>query len=123
MKENDGFCSKFFSALANRLRVRILQELSLGPMTVNQLSEKLDAERTLVSHNLAMLARADLVSFAKAGKTRVYSANEFVVPYVFFLMERVVCSRCSIRRTCLALKERELPPVPEGIKPPCAGCK
>ena len=118
-----GFCSVFFSALANRIRVRILQELSLHPMTVNQISEKLGTERTLVSHNLAMLMKAELVAFTKVGKTRVYSANQYIVPYVFFLLEKVVCSRCSIRKTCKQLNPREIPPVPGTYRSPCEGCR
>jgi DNA-binding transcriptional ArsR family regulator len=119
----DGYCSKFFSALANRLRIRILQELSLKPMTVNELAEKLGSERTLVSHNLSILAGAELASFEKDGKKRVYRANEDIVPSVFFLLERIVCSRCSIRKVCLSLKEKELPGAPQHIRPACLGCK
>jgi DNA-binding transcriptional ArsR family regulator len=119
----EGYCSVFFSALANRLRIRILQELSLGPMSVNKLSERLGAERTLVSHNLAMLAKAELVRCSPAGKARIYSGNEFVVPYVFFLLERVVCAKCSLRKTCIALKKREAVPMPERVRPPCAACR
>jgi hypothetical protein len=92
-------------------------------MTVNELSERLDAERTLVSHNLALLSKAELIGIQKIGKTRVYSANKFVVPYVFFLMERVVCSRCSIRKTCLALRNRKLAEIPKTERPPCRGCR
>ncbi len=121
--DTDGYCSAFFSALANKLRVRILQQLSLTPMTVNELAEKVEAERTLVSHNLALLAKAQLVRYNKVGNTRVYSANEYVVPYVFFMLERVVCSRCSIRKTCKALRERGVEPM-QPVEQICKGvCK
>ncbi|MBI5228455.1 winged helix-turn-helix transcriptional regulator [Candidatus Micrarchaeota archaeon] len=125
-KADGGFCSGFFSALANRERVRILQELSLNHMSVNNLSEKIGMERTLVSHNLAMLAKAELVSHTKVGKSRIYKTNEHVVPYVFFLLERVVCSRCSIRKICQKLREKEIiPPLARqhNIRPPCEACR
>ncbi|MEW6036549.1 MAG: metalloregulator ArsR/SmtB family transcription factor [Candidatus Micrarchaeota archaeon] len=127
MKRNYGnYCALFFSALANPVRIKILQELALSPMTVNEIVQKVGAERTLVSHNLALLTQAQLVNHVKAGKTRVYSANQYVVPYVFFVIDRIVCSRCSLRSTCKTLKERgalrDLPLQPAGgaMKRPCA---
>ncbi|HSB47254.1 MAG TPA: metalloregulator ArsR/SmtB family transcription factor [Candidatus Bilamarchaeum sp.] len=122
MSNYNGYCTRFFSALANRLRVRILQELTLRPMTVGEITAKLEAERTLVSHNLAMLSKAELVSSRRDGKTRIYTANQEVVPYVFLLMEKIVCSKCSIRKTCRAMRVKGLP-MPQGMgRPPCKDC-
>lgn len=120
---HDGYCTRFFSALANRLRVRMLQELSVGPKTVNELSARLGSERTLISHNLAILVKAELVDFRKDGKTRIYKANEQVVPYVFFMLDRIVCSQCSLKKTCAALRERQTPPFPRVERKSCPGCR
>lgn len=120
MPKNDGFCTMFFSALANPLRVRMLQELALSPMTVNNLAKSLGAERTLVSHNLSMLNKAQLVSFRKDGKTRIYTANDKIVPHIFHMMERMVCTDCSIRGTCMQLRKRDAMFLSGRMKrPPC----
>jgi DNA-binding transcriptional ArsR family regulator len=123
MPKTAGFCAVFFSALANRTRVKMLEELCKGPMTVNQLTDRVKSERTLVSHNLALLSRADLVRFSKVGNTRVYAVNEMVVPYVFFLMDKIVCSRCSLRKTCAALRERGIADMQPALKPQCESCR
>jgi ArsR family transcriptional regulator, zinc-responsive transcriptional repressor len=118
-----GYCTRFFSALSNPLRVRMLQRLAEKPATVGALSEMLGSERSLVSHNLALLSKAELVEHTKAGNTRVYTINEAVVPYIFFLLDRVVCSKCSLRGTCIALKEGGLPGMPPVRRTACKACR
>ncbi|MEW6721865.1 MAG: metalloregulator ArsR/SmtB family transcription factor [Candidatus Micrarchaeota archaeon] len=123
MPKVDGYCTTFFSALANRQRVRILQELCRGPMTVNQIAQTLKSERTLVSHNLALLTKADLIRYTKVGTTRVYEANEQVVPYVFFMMENLVCGKCSLRATCENLRQRKALKEAGAFSAPCDNCR
>ncbi len=127
MKKKTGFCSKFFSALANPLRVRILQRLAERPATVGTLAESLDSERSLISHNLALLTKAELVEHTKAGNTRVYNINERIVPHIFFFMDRVTCSSCSLRQTCIVLRERhpglEMQMQLPSKRAPCKACR
>ncbi len=123
VKKSGGYCTTFFSALSNPLRVRMLQRLAEKPATVGALSDKLDTERSLISHNLALLAKAELVEYTKAGNTRVYTINELIVPHIFFFLDRVVCSNCSIRDTCTTLRERNLPGMPSIRKTPCKKCR
>lgn len=91
--------------------------------SVKGLTESVGGERTLVSHNLALLTKANLISYSKVGNTRVYSANEHIAPYVFFLLDKVVCSKCPLRSTCKALRERDAPhtgpATDQGICPEC----
>ncbi len=111
--------------MSNPLRVRILQRLAERPATVGTLAESLGSERSLISHNLALLSEAELVEHTKAGNTRVYNINETVVPHIFFFLDRLVCSNCSLRQTCTVLRERH-PELEAGSGPikriPCKGC-
>ncbi len=126
MKKKMGYCTTFFAALSNPLRVRILQRLAERPATVGSLAEGLGSERSLISHNLALLSKAELVAHTKAGNTRVYNINESVVPHIFFFLDRLVCSSCSLRQTCVVLRERH-PEMEANFAPPkripCKGCE
>ncbi|MFN7990983.1 MAG: metalloregulator ArsR/SmtB family transcription factor [Candidatus Micrarchaeia archaeon] len=123
MARPDGHCTVFFSALANPMRIRILQELLESPLNVNTLSERIGMERSLLSHNLALLSKADLVQHRKSGSTRIYSANEEIVPHLFMLMSKVVCPACSLRKTCDGLRERQFRWAAGSGRQPCKGCK
>ncbi len=123
MKGKEGFCSRFFSALANRSRVKILQELAVKPMNVNELVHKMGVERTLVSHYLTMLTKAELVKHKRQGRTKIYSVNEEVVSEVFLLMDKVVCSGCSIKKTCKTLQQRNILQMTQTNRSPCEACR
>lgn len=99
-----SYCSAFFLALANPLRIKILQQLVINPMNVSTLAQRVNGERTLVSHNLALLKKVDLVKSEKEGKKTIYKANKYIVPQVFIFLEGIVCSNCSIKKTCKTLK-------------------
>lgn len=124
--KSERYCMSFFSALANPIRIKILQCLTEKERNVTELVKNCGFERTLVSHNLATLLNARLISFRKSGKERIYFPNEKIVVPLFFLIENFVCSKCSFRKTCDNLKSRgfrkssgsgHLPLVA------CAGCK
>ncbi|MBI5223932.1 winged helix-turn-helix transcriptional regulator [Candidatus Micrarchaeota archaeon] len=118
-----GFCTIFFSALANRLRVRILQELAIRSLSVSELAKTLNKERTLISHNLSRLTKADLVRCKKVSNRRIYSINEVIVPQIFLLLDSIVCSQCSLRETCNQLKMRQLTQPKEIMRPACIACR
>ncbi len=113
----------FFRALANPVRIAILQRLLDKERTVNELVAAVNEERTLISHNLRKLLEIDLIRFEKRGKERVYYAHtEFVAP-LFYLIENFVCSKCSIRGTCNTLKRKEIPQMPLPVnREPCKKC-
>ncbi len=113
-KETEGgYCSRFFASLSSPLRIRMLKELQFEPMEVYRLVEIMKRERTLISKNLAILSKADLVRVEKRGKHRIYHANEKKVKLVFDLVEEIVCDKCSLRRYC---KEKR------SIKESCKEC-
>lgn len=70
------FKSEFFKALANPLRIRILDELRDGELTVSELRLRLGVEATNVSQQLAILRSKDLVVGRKQGSNMYYSCTD-----------------------------------------------
>ena len=115
---------QFFSTLANPVRLAVLHSLLRKEKNVTELVKDIKQERTLVSHNLAMLADVNLIGFRKKGKERIYHANEALVAPLFFLVQNYVCPRCSFRKTCKVLEGRGLSnlQVPLSKLKPCKRC-
>lgn len=63
---------QFFKALADANRLKIVGLLAREPHTVEQLAEMLDLHSSTVSHHLARLAHAGLVSARAEGYYSVY---------------------------------------------------
>ena len=68
--------SEFFKVLADRTRLRILIELLDGSLCVMHISERVGMSQSAISHQLAILRRADLVRVKRSGKTVVYSISD-----------------------------------------------
>ena len=67
-----------FDTLANDLRVKIIENLTKEPLSVQELAKRVNAERSNVSHSLKMLKECSYVQSEKHGKENVY----FLVPRV-----------------------------------------
>ena len=65
-----------FETLANELRIEILRLLIEKPCSVQELSQKLDAEQSRVSHALKMLRTCSFVVVEKRGKIRGNGAKD-----------------------------------------------
>jgi DNA-binding transcriptional ArsR family regulator len=62
MKQNlSETCHQFFSTLANPTRLAILELLRDGPRNVTDISEALNQEQSMISHNLKPLERCRFV--------------------------------------------------------------
>ena len=71
--------SSFFKVLADKTRLGILTELLRGSLCVMHISERLGMSQSAISHQLAILRKADLVRIKRNGKSIVYSiADEHV---------------------------------------------
>jgi len=72
--EQHAFC---FELLANKLRLDLLRALEKhGQLSAGQLASIVGAERTRVSHALALLKECRLVTAAKAGRRILYTLNQ-----------------------------------------------
>lgn len=67
---------EFFKALADANRLKIVGTLAQGEQTVEQLAEMLDLHPSTVSHHLARLTKAGLVSARAEGYYSVYRLEE-----------------------------------------------
>src|SRR5476651_1242032 len=62
----------FFRVLASPLRIRILEALRAGPVSVRDLRLKLDIEQATLSQHLGILRSRDLVHAQRRGAVVVY---------------------------------------------------
>jgi DNA-binding transcriptional ArsR family regulator len=84
MPEISQFKAEFFKALAHPLRIRILDALRSGQVSVNELCVRLDAEQTTVSQQLAVLRNRNIVVGRKDGNSVYYSVHD---PAIFRLLD------------------------------------
>ena len=79
-----NFKAEFFKALANPLRIRILDELRAEELTVSEIRDRLDVELPNISQQLAVLRSKNLVASRKQGNNIYYSCSD---PTVFQLLD------------------------------------
>ena len=84
MKKLSEFKAEFFKALANPIRIQIIDALRDGEHTVNQLKEILDIEAPNVSQQLAVLRANNIVTTRKEGNNVFYSIKD---PVIFKLLD------------------------------------
>jgi len=68
-------CSKYLKAVADPDRLKIIQCLQKGPMTVGEISRTLAAPIANISHHLGPLKIAGLVTSQKRGRYVVYALD------------------------------------------------
>jgi ArsR family transcriptional regulator len=84
MSELSHFKAEFFKALAHPLRIKILDALRKGEVSVNELSTQLRVEQTTLSQQLAVLRKSNIVTGRKEGQNVYYSARD---PEIFRLLD------------------------------------
>ena len=84
MTEISQFKAEFFKALAHPLRIRILDELRKGEVSVNDLGSRLDVEQSNLSQQLAVLRNRNILAARKDGQNVYYSVRD---PQLFELLD------------------------------------
>jgi len=108
--EPDGlrkFKAEFFKALAHPTRIRILELLREGPLSVGQLQEAIGAPASSISQQLAVLRGRNIVATQRRGTTVIYTVRD---PDLFDLLEiarRIFNSDLSETIDLLRLVEEE----------------
>jgi ArsR family transcriptional regulator len=78
------FKADFFKALAHPVRIRILELLRDGPLSVGQLHEAIGAPPSSVSQQLAVLRSRGIVTTERRGTTVIYAVGD---PDLFELLD------------------------------------
>lgn len=68
--------SNLFKALSEPNRLTIIYLLSLGELSVGELTMRIEMTQSAVSHQLKILKAARLVKSKKEGKSRIYSLTD-----------------------------------------------
>jgi ArsR family transcriptional regulator len=84
MTEISRFKAEFFKALAHPLRIRILDELRKGEVSVNDLGSRLEVEQSNLSQQLAVLRNRNILAARKDGQNVYYSVRD---PQLFDLLD------------------------------------
>lgn len=74
--ELQQFKAEFFKALSHPLRIRILELLSEGEKSVNELQTLIGSEGSAVSQQLAVLRSKNIVDGKKDGTKVMYSLRD-----------------------------------------------
>ena len=70
------FKAEFFKALAHPMRIRILELLHQGPLSVGQLQEAVGAPSSSISQQLAVLRSRNIVVTERRGTTVIYHVRD-----------------------------------------------
>ena len=91
----------FFRVLANPLRIRILETLRAGPVSVRDLRAKLGVEQATLSQHLAVLRAHDLVRAERRGAVVVYEIRHAALWTVLDSARGLFDSQLGAVRTAL----------------------
>ncbi|WP_010268800.1 ArsR/SmtB family transcription factor [Paenibacillus senegalensis] len=83
------FKAEFFKALAHPLRIRILELLSDGEKTVNELQSILGLEGSAVSQQLAVLRNRNVVQGIKEGTSVIYSLRDPLIKDLLLVAKQI----------------------------------
>ena len=111
------FKADFFKALSNPARIKILEMLRGGELSVTELQERLGIETSSVSQNLSVLRNKKIVDSRKAGTTVFYWVRD---PEVFALLDvarRIFNNQLMDTRTTLEQLEEEDDESSAGFEP------
>lgn len=86
---------QFFANFSNRTRLRIINALMDGPLSVSEIVEKTGEEQSNVSHHLEGLKKCSILDMKKEGKKHIYSLNMETVEPMLELVEKHVYGSCA----------------------------
>lgn len=87
--EMQQFKADFFKALAHPLRIGILELLSEGEKSVNEIQAILNKEGSAVSQQLSVLRSKNIVVGTKDGKRVVYSLRDPMIVDLLVVAKRI----------------------------------
>jgi DNA-binding transcriptional ArsR family regulator len=91
----------FFSTLANRTRLAILDVLKYGTKSISEISAALNQEQTTVSANIKQLEKCALVISKSEENERLYSLNREILEPLASILEFHTAKHCPGQRECI----------------------
>jgi len=91
----------FFSALANRTRLAVIDVLKDGPKSISEISGALEQGQDIVSANLKQLEKCILVISETSGNEKLYSLNKEIVEPLSEVLEFHTAKHCPGLRECI----------------------
>ena len=101
------FKAEFFKALAHPLRIRILELLRSGPLSVTQIQEVTGTPGSSVSAQLAVLRGRNIVTTERHGTTIIYSVADADLFELLDVTRRIFNARLTDTIDLLRLVEDE----------------
>ena len=101
------FKAEFFKALAHPLRIRILELLRNGPLSVTQIQEAVGAPSSSVSQQLAVLRGRNILATERHGTTIIYRVADKELFELLDVARRVFNAHLSDTIDLLRLVEDE----------------
>lgn len=101
--------AEFFRMLGHPVRIRVLELLQDGPMSVRELLAAIEVEPSSLSQQLAMLRRPGIVTSTRVGSTVVYELAGGDVADLMKAARRILTEMLAGRNELLAeLRETEV---------------
>lgn len=101
------FKAEFFKALGHPLRIRILELLRGGPLSVTQIQEATGAPGSSVSQQLAVLRGRNILVTERRGTTIIYSVADEELFLLLDVARRIFNARLTDTIDLLRLVEDE----------------
>jgi len=92
----------FFSTLANRTRLAIIDVLKDGPKTILEISKALDQQEASITHNLKSLESCMIVNSQKTAKEHLYYLNKEIVEPLSEILSFHVSKYCPGLEKCIS---------------------
>ena len=102
-----AFKADFFRALAHPLRIRILELLSGGDRTVQELQQLLDVDQPVVSQQLSILRSKGVVTARKLGTAVHYALSDPLITKLLAVAREIFNNRLVDTQTMLKELQRE----------------
>jgi ArsR family transcriptional regulator len=101
------FKADFFRALGHPLRIRILELLSAGDRTVQELQQLLEVEQPIVSQQLSILRNKGVVTTRKLGTAVHYALGDPLITRLLAVARELFNNRLVNTQTMLKELQRE----------------
>ena len=105
----ENFCNEayylFFSTLANRTRLAIIDVLREGPKNISDISKALEQSESTIAYNLNRLEHFVFLLSDGSGKEKVYSLNKEIVEPLAELLTFHTNKYCPGLKSCISLEQ------------------